>query len=107
MLTPEGRASPFGAELQRERQRKSKSENVRAGMQQVHRRKRAVEDSPKGKKGKKARTELEAGPSGGAALEGLQVSSKVIENLGDDEGAALAAGSPECAPHATGAAEGG
>ena len=49
----------------------------------VCQRKQAVEELPKGKKGKKAQTEPEAGPSRGAALEGLQVSSKVIENLGD------------------------
>ena len=49
----------------------------------VSRRKRAAEESPKGRKVKKARTELEAGPSRGAALEGLQASSKVIETLGD------------------------
>ena len=37
----------------------------------------------KGKKAKKAQLELEAGPSRGAALEGLQASSKVVENLSD------------------------
>ena len=43
-----------------------------------------MEDSPKGKKkGKKAQMELEARLSGGAALEGLQTSSRVLENLGD------------------------
>ena len=53
------------------------------GEKKVRRRKWAVEELPKGKKAKKAQTEPEAGPSGGAALEGLQVSSKVVENLGD------------------------
>ena len=52
-----------------------------SGEKKVCWRKRAAEESPKGKKAKKARTEPEAGPSGGAALEGLQVSSKVVENL--------------------------
>ena len=47
----------------------------------MHWRKQAAEESPKGKKAKKARMEPEAGPSGGAALEGLQVSLKVVENL--------------------------
>ena len=49
----------------------------------VCRRKWAAEESPKGKKGKKAQTEPEAGLSRGAALKGLQVSSKVVENLSD------------------------
>ena len=51
--------------------------------EKVCQRKQAVEELPKGKKGKKAQTEPEAGPSRGAALEGLQVSSKVIKNLSD------------------------
>ena len=54
-----------------------------SGEKKVRWRKRVVEESPKGKKGKKAQTEPEAGLSRGAALEGLQVSSKVVENLGD------------------------
>ena len=54
-----------------------------SGEKKVHQRKQAAEELPKGKKTKKARTEPEAGPSGGAALKGLQVSSKVVENLGD------------------------
>ena len=54
-----------------------------SGEKKVCQRKWAAEELPKGKKAKKARTKPEAGPSGGAALEGLQVSSKVVENLGD------------------------
>ena len=54
-----------------------------SGEKKVHQRKRAAEESPKGKKTKKAQTEPEAGPSRRAALKGLQVSSKVVENLGD------------------------
>ena len=54
-----------------------------SGEKKVCWRKRAAQESPKGKKRKKAWTELEAGLSRGVALEGLQVSSKVVENLGD------------------------
>ena len=72
-------------------------------------RKWAVEESPKGKKKvKKVRMEPETGPSGEAALGGLQTSSRVVENFGDlMRGVALVAGLPECVSCTTGAAKSG